>query len=834
MTRLFQDIRHALRQLRKSPWFTVTAIVMLALGIGANTAVFSVFNQVMLQTLSVREPDQLVLLSEKSALEDGSLSSWGDHALYFSYPAYLSMRDGNHALEGLAASAIDTVNLATGDSAQNVVTEFVSGNYFNVLGVRPILGRLITPADDVYHKGNPVAVLSEAYWQSRFGSDPAILNRVVHLNSKVFTIVGVVRYRGLTNEFVPAAFLPITTENEVIPGSDRLPVDLWRWITLIGRRKAGVTQPQAEAELNGLWLDWRRAALAKMHRDADFNQRWMQTHLSLRDGEKGLPFLQSLLGDPVKILLWMVLVVLAIACGNLAILLSVKAVRRQRELALQGALGASRGQLFRQVFVEGLMLGLIGYLAGLIVGAFTLRALLSMLSANTTLQDALTFQMNWHVLAFAGVAGIVTSILFSIVPALSSMKINLIESLHSEGNATTAKSGFRNLLIAGEIALSVVLLTCAGLFALILHQLRSVNPGYSTTHVVMFSVDASVLGKKSEQVRNEYEAINEKLRSLPGVSSVSYSSMAFLTGDQSGSDIAIDGYSAHPNEEITPDLNWITPEFLSTMQIPLLAGRNFTVQDREGSEKVAIADEEFVKRYCGGDMRAALGRLVGFGEGSKPDTQIVGVVPSLRSVSLRSSPEVAFLYIPYDQIWPMRHTYPVTFYVRTTRNPEDLIARIRTEVTNIDRTLPIEDMKTMHERIDSSLFEQRMMATLAETMAGLALFLSAVGLYGVLAFSVSQRIREMGIRIAFGASKENLAKLVLLQLARLFGAGILAGIPLEWIGIRLLGREANPGGNSVWMFAASAILLLLVCGIAGFLPVQRAMSVDPIEALRSE
>ncbi|HMG86779.1 MAG TPA: ABC transporter permease [Terracidiphilus sp.] len=832
--RLRQDVCYAFRQLKKYPFFAAIAILMLALGIGANTAVFSVFNQVLLQSLPVQNPNQLVVVSEKSAAEEGSLSSWGDNSLYFSYPAYLSLRDGTHTLQGLSATAFDSVTLTTGDTAENIIAEFVAGNYFNVLGVRPILGRAITPADDIYHKGNPVAVVSKTYWKSHFGGDPAILNRIVRLNGKLFTIVGVVNYRGLTNQYIPALFVPIATQNQMIPGSDRLPDELWRWITLIGRRKADVTQQQAEAELNGIWLDWRRAVLAKKHRGGDFEERWMQTHLSLSSGARGLPFLESLLGEPVRVLLWMVFVVLVIACGNLAILLSVKAVRRRRELALQGALGASRGQLFRQVFVEGMMLGLIGYVAGLILAAISLRVILGMIPTSSTLRDALTFQMDWQVLAFAGVSGVVTSVLFSVAPALSSMKIDLIESLHSEGNATTARSGFRNVLIAGEIALSVVLLTCAGLFAWTLYQLRSIDPGYSTTHLVMFSVDASVLGKHVGQVRNEYEAIVDRLRRLPEVSGVSYSSMALLSGDQSGSNIVISGYSAQPNEEIVPDFNWITPDFLGTMQIPLLAGRNFTPQDRTGSEKVAMVDEEFVKRYYGGQVGAALGRLVGFGGSSKPDTQIVGVVPVLRSVNLQGNPGAPFLYIPYDQIWEMRHSYPATFYVRTSGKPKDLTARIRSGVMNVDHSLPIEGLQTMQDQVDSSLFEQRLMATLAVTMAGLALFLSAVGLYGVLAFSVTQRTREMGIRIALGADKGKLARLVLLRLAALAGFGIAAGIPLAWAGMRLLIRTANVSGSAVWMFTGSAILLLLVCGVAGFLPVRRAMSMDPMRALRAE
>lgn len=834
LDRLQKDVHYALRQLRRYPGIAAIAILMLALGIGANTAVFSVFNQVLLRSLPVQNPNQLVILSEKSAAEEGSLSSWGDNSFYFSYPAYLSMRDGNHTLEGLAGTAVDSVTLTTGDSADKVIAEFITGNYFNVLGVRPFLGRAIAPSDDVYHKGNPVAVLSETYWQSHFGSDPNILNRIVHLNGQFFTIVGVVNYRGLTNQYVPALFVPITTQNQLIPGSDRLSDELWRWITLIGRRKTGVSQPQAEAEMNGLWLDWRKVVLTQMHRGGDFDARWMQTHLSLSDGAWGLPFLKSLLGDPVRALLWMVFVVLAIACGNLAILLSVKAVRKQRELALQCALGASRGQLFRQVFVEGMMLGLIGYLAGLILGAVSLRLVLAMIPATSDWRNALTFQMDWHVLIFAGLAGVTTSVLFSIVPALSSMNINLIASLQVEGNATTAKSGFRNLLIAGEIALCVVLLTCAGLFAWTLYKSRSVDPGYLTTHVAMFSVDASAVGKHEGQVRNEYEAIADKLRRLPKVVGVSYSSMILLSGDQTGGDIVIGGYTAQPNEEITPNFNWITPEFLGTMQIPLLAGRNFTSQDRAGSQKVAIVDEAFVKRYYGGNMSAALGRLIGYGGGSKPDTQIVGVVPVLRSINLQGNPAAPFLYMPFDQIWSMRHSYPATFYLRTSGKPEDITALVRAEVYNIDHSLPVEGLQTMQDQVDSSLFAQRLMATLAVTMAGLALFLSAAGLYGVLAFSVAQRTREIGIRIALGADKRKLARLVLLQLATLAGFGIAAGIPLAWVGIRLLGRHTDMSGNAVLMFSGSAILLLLVCGLAGFLPMRRAMSVNPMTALRAE
>ena len=832
--RLQHDVRYAFRQLKRNPGLTTLAVLMLAVGIGANTAVFSVFNQVLMQTMPVRDPNELVVLSEKSGIEVGSLSSWGDNSFYFSYPSYLSLRDGTHTLEGLAASAFDWVNLATGDSAENVVTEFVTGNYFDVVGVRPLLGRVLTPADDVYHKANPVAVLSDGFWQNRFGSDPAILNRVVHLNGKPFTIVGIVRYRGLTNQYVPALFVPITAQNQVIPGSDRLRDGLWRWITLVGRRRVGITEREAEAELDGLWRNWRRTALATIHRSGDFNEQWMQTRLSLRDGARGLPFLESLLGDPVKVLFWMVVVVLAIACGNVASLLSVKAARRQRELALHGALGASRLQMFRQLLMEGILLGLLGSIAGVLIGAVGLCAILEMIPTTSTLRDALTTQLDWHILAFAAGSGIMTSGLFSLAPALSSMRINLIEALHSESNATTAKTGFRNILIAGEIALSVVLLMCAGLFAWTLYQLRSIKPGYSTTHLVAFSADASALGKQSGQVRNEYESISKRLSNLPGVGSVSYASMTLLSGNQSGGDIVVGGYSAQPNEEISPDFNWITPGFLGTMQIPLLAGRNFNAQDRTGSQKVAIVDEEFVRRYYGGKTQVAIGSLLGLGDGAKLNTQIVGVVPNLRSVRLQNPPGSPFLYLPYDQIWTMSHSYPAAYYVRTNIKPEELAAAIRKTVMSVDHTLPIVGLQTMQEQVDSSLFEQRLMATIAVTMGGLALFLSAIGLYGVLSFAVTQKKREMGIRVALGASKRDLAMLVMRRLAVLVGAGIVVGAPLAWAGQQLLRQAASVNGSAVWMFAGSAIILCAVCGLAGYFPLRRAMSVDPVRVLRAE
>ena len=841
---LARDLRYAVRQLRKNPGFAVTAILMLALGIGANTAVFSVFDQAVLRTLPVRNPHQLVLLSQHSASKEGSWSTYGDQKLYFSYPAYVALRDGNHTLEGLAASAFSGATLATGDSAEDAIAEYVTGNYFSLLGVRPILGRLIGPEDDRFHAGNPVAVLSEAYWQRRFGSDASILNRILKINGQPFTVVGVVRYRGLAGEYVPSVFIPMAMQHDVMVGrdhgNDRMADGLFYWITPIGRLKSGVTQARAEQELNAIWLNWHRSQFVYLqhHHGKDFDREWMQTKLSLQDGSQGLHFLQSALGDPLHVLLWMVGIVLLIACANLANLLLIKANGRQREWAVQHALGASRWQLCRQTLIEGLLLGLLGLIgsaAGLLLGMVTLRVILKMIPDTNPLKHALLPNLDWRVMVFTALLGIATGLVFSLGPALVSLRTDPLQALHSGSRTVIGRrSNPLNLLVIGEIALSLMLLVSAGLVAWTLYRLRTIDLGYTTAHLMTFSVDASALSKPNPQVKNEYEAIESELRRLPGTTGISYASTGLLDGE-SGSDVTVRGYT-ETGRRLLPDRAWVTPGFLPTLRIPLLAGRNFTERDSETSQKVAIVDENFVKHFFGGDIHAALDGQMAWGGGAhvKPDIEIVGVIPAVRSASLTHYPNRPLVYLPYAQSWSNSRSHSATYYLRSTANPAELATAIRASVQHVDRDLPIVGLETMQEKVDDSIFQQRLMAMLASMMGALALLLTAVGLYGVLAYAVVQRTQEIAIRIALGAGKQSISRMLLRRMMVLVGAGVLAGIPLAWFGSRFLASVAKLTGNATWIFLGSAALLFIVCGLAALLPVRRAMSVDPIQALRAE
>lgn len=835
-----RDLKHALRQIRRNPVLAATVIAMLALGVGANTALFTVFQQVVLQALPVRTPHQLVLLSHKSASDEGSWSTWGDQGLYFSYPAYAALRDGNHTLDGLAASAFSAVNITTGTSVEKGNAEYVTGNYFSMLGVQSSLGRVIDPDDDRFHAGNAVAVLSEEYWRSRFGGDASVLNRVLRINGVSFTVVGVAQFRGLTGEYVPSLFLPMAMQREVMAGRDlghdRFTDSLFYWITLIGRLKPGTSEKTASAELNSIWLDWHRSQLSTLHIGGDFQNQWMQTRLSLKNGSHGLRFLENSLGDPLRILFWMVAVVLAIACSNVASLLLVKAGGRRRELAVQNALGASRWQLCRQALAEGVLLGGIGTAAGLLVGSVTLRVVLGMIPETSTLKTALSPRLDWHVLLFAACLGLGTSILFSLGPAVASMRTDPLSALQAGSRAVIDKgAGWQGILVTLEIALSVALLVSAGLVALTLHNLRTVNPGFATSHCLTFTVDASALGKQTAQVRNEYDAIQAKLRQMPGVTSASYSSMELLGGDEGGGSITVRGYP-ETGPRVSPDYDWVTPDFLSTMQVPLLRGRNFNLQDSDGSQKVAIVDEAFVTHFFHGNVGAVLGGQLGLtaGNRTKTDIQIVGVVPDVHSVGLSRSATGPMLYMPYAQGWTRAHSHPASFYIRSTAAPGELEALIRTAVFRIDHDLPIVGLGTMRQKVDASIFQQRLMAMLACTMAALALLMSAIGLYGVLSFAVAQRTPEIGLRMALGASRTHVASVVFRRLFVLVIAGLIVAVPLTWGASRILSSLTKLTGSAPSLFAAGALLIGLTCGLAGLLPLRRALAIDPMQTLRAE
>jgi putative ABC transport system permease protein len=835
---LWADIKYALRQLRQSPAFAAAVIATLALGIGVNTAIFTVFNQVLLRAMPVHQAQQLVLLREHSRYETGTINTYaGDNSLYFSYPAYQALRK-NTVLSDLAVSALAPVTIASPAQARDTWMQLVSGNYFQVLDLQPVLGRLLTPADDRFHAANPVAVLSESYWRAHLGADPSILNRTLLLNGSPVTIVGVVHHAGLMDANPVALFVPVSLQGAVVPvHGDPLIDPLNVWLNLVGRLAPGVSRAQAQTQLNLLWWNWRRDTLSLKTHSIPDQKGWLQTHLTVSDGARGISLLEESFSQPVEILQIMALVVLLIVCGNIANLLLAKAARRHSELAMRAALGASRRRLLQQVIVEGMLLGLIGAVVGLPLGWLTLRLLLHTSPASDMLHVAFAARMDWRIVVLSMAAGLLTSILFSLAPAVLSVRINLLRALHGQSGAVGAGSGrIRSLLVVAQIALSLGLLTCATVFACNLYRLRSIQPGFATTRVLSWHLDGVQQGETVLQANQEYQAIAAGIRRLPGAMSVVYAHNGLLTGDESGGDITVSGHVNDDRDE-TPDRNTVSPGFFSAMQIPLLAGREFTPADTEPGHKAAIVDQAFVNFYFNGDIQKALSGALILGHGT-PDTPIVGVIPTIRATDLTKDPWTPFVYVPWSTSPPVgTHTrqFPAVFYVRTAGDPSALAASVRTLIHGIDSRLPIDDLETMREHLSDLRFDSQLVTILSIAMGALALTLAAIGLYGVLAFSVAQRTREIGVRIAVGADRRAIAALIARRVAWLVLAGSVAGAFLGWLGTRLLvSHDAGLAKVPPWLFAIAGLVLLAAMALAAWLPARRAANVDPMRALRAE
>jgi putative ABC transport system permease protein len=833
---LWTDVRYAARQLVKSPAFAATAVLTLALGIGVNTAIFTVFQQVLLRAMPVHKAEQLILLREDSRYETGTINSYGGSShLYFSYPAYQALRK-NSVLSSLSVSALAPVTVVSAAQADRTYLQMVGGNYFDVMEQRPVLGRLLTPADDTMHAGNPVAVLSEAYWRAHFGADPSLLNKTILLNGVPVTVVGVVKHQGLIDTNPAALFIPVAIQGAIVPvHGDPASDPLNAWLNIVGRLAPGVTRTQAETQLNLLWWNWRRDVLNLEKRSIPDQKGWLQTHLTASEGARGISLLEESFSQPVKILQTMAFIVLLIVCANVANLLLAKATQRHSELAMRAALGASRGRIFQQVTVEGILLGITGAASGFAVGWLTLKLLLHITPASDDLHIALAAQMNWRIAAFSLAAGLATSVIFSFAPAVLSTRIDLIGSLHGQTGAVTGSSGgLRNLLVIAQIALSLGLMVCATIFACNLYRLRNINPGFATTRVLSFKLDAAQQGGTVINANQEYAAIADGIRRLPGATSVVYAHNGLLSGDESGGNVTVSGH-VNTNQDPYPNRNAVSPSFFSAMQIPLLAGREFTAADQD--RKVAIVDQAFVNYYFHGDAQKALTGALSFSN-SSPDMRIVGVIPTIRATALAKDPWTPFVYVPWSLTPPVGthvRALPATFYIRTATDAASLVPSIRALVHGVDRNLPIDSFETMQAHLDQMLFDNRLVTLLSIAMGSLALLLAAIGLYGVLTLFVAQRTREIGVRMALGADRGNITGLIARKVASLVFIGAAAGALLGWAGTRMLiSRDATLAGAPLWLFGAAAAGLLLIMAAAALLPARRAASINPIQALRAE
>jgi predicted permease len=823
------NLRHALRALWATPGFTFVVVLTLALGIGANTAIFSLTDQVLLRRLPVRNPHELVLFENPGAFAGRQFNS-----NTFSFPMYRDFRDTNAVFSGIAGRFPTALTLLADGQAERVNGELVSGNYFEVLGVRAVVGRTLTPADDRKPGAHPVAVLSHNYWTRRFGGDPSVLNRTIALNGQPMTIVGVIEpgFNGIVVGESPDVTVPIMMKALMTPTWDDLENRRSRWLTLLARLEPGVDIQKAEAAMNVIYrqINEEEVKLSEGF-SPSFRERFVSKHLFLKPGQKGRSDLRTQFSTPILVLMGMVGQVLLIACANVANLLLARGAARQKEVAIRLALGASRGAIVRQRLVESLLLAGSGAILGLLIAWWTGSVLLKALpfeGAARTLSSA----PDARVVAFALAVAACTAILFGLAPALQSTRPALTSTLKDESGSVVGGTGharFRKGLVVAQVGLSVLLLAGATLFARSLHNLRVLDPGFDPGQLVGFSIDPSLSGYSRDRAIAYFVQLQEQLRSIADVRSAAVSVIPLMTDSQWSATVKVEGYTPKEGENMSPYVNAVGPRYFSTMNQALVAGREFTVKDVAGAPKVAIVNETMARYFFHDDN--PIGRRIGWRRTNTTDIEIVGVVKDAKMFTLRDQP-LRVVYTPFMQ---EDEIGAATMYVRARGNAATVAAAVRQTAQRVDPNLPIFDMKTMTTTLDESLFVERMVAALSVAFGGLATLLAAIGLYGVMSYSVSRRTREIGIRMALGAERSTVVWLVLREVTTMVLVGVALGVPLAFaLGRVVQGQLFELSAQDPAALFAAASILGVVAVVAAYLPARRATRVDPMLALRYE
>ncbi|MDE3153879.1 MAG: ABC transporter permease [Acidobacteriota bacterium] len=817
-------MRHALRTLLKNPGFALAAILTLGLGIGANTAVFSVVNGLLLRPLPVAHPEQVVSLftSDYSGPRDGASS----------YPDYVDFRDRAHAFSALVASELTPFALGTGEVAVRLFGEVVSGNYFQTLGVKPALGRGFRPDEDGAPGAHPVAVISHAVWQRQFGGDPAIVGRAIQLNGHLFTVVGVAPrgYTGLMRGIRADVWVPMAMEAEANPGSDALTSRGSRGLTIVGRLKPGVALAQARAELAVI-----AGQIYRAHRDA-----WTDVHEKPRVvtlvPEKDARIPPALRGPVVAFLVFLMAVVglvLLVACANVANLLLARATARRREIAIRLALGASRWDLVRQLLSESLVLSTAAGGTGILMARWGTDLLMAV-RPPLPVPVALNLGVDGRVLAFAAALSILTGLLFGLAPALASSRPSLVPAL-KDGDAAAAARGHRSRLrsafVVAQVALSLVLLIGAGLFLRSLRNASTIDPGFDAHGVLVTSLDLQLRGYDAASGSRFDERLLNRLRALPGVIDASATSSLPLGLGRTRRGITIEGYAPKAGEDVEVATATVGPDYFSAMRIALVRGRGFTDADGDGAPRVVVVNQAFAQRYWPG--QDPIGRHLRMGGDAGADTpawEVVGVARDGKYSALDEAP-TPFFYTPLLQFYQ-----PAISLIVRTQGPAMAVApAVRHAVAAIDPSLPLFDTATLEQHMGLSLLPARLAGWVLGAMGLVALALSGLGLYGAMAYSVAQRTREIGVRMALGADAHAIFRLVIGQGLALTAAGCLIGLAAALLLSRLVSsRLYGISPTDPATFATVAAVLLAAALGACYLPTRRATRVDPVVALRDE
>ena len=829
-----RSVKHAFRVLFKTPFVTSVAIISLALGIGANSAIYSMFDQLLLRRLPVHAPNELVNLSAPGPKPGSqSCSDAGGCDVVFSYPMYRDLEAKQAAFAGIAAHRSFGTNLAVREEPFTGSGLMVSGSYFPTLGVQPALGRLLTPADDKVEGSHFVTVLSYKFWQNRLGGDPKILNQQITLNGHSFEVVGVAPkgFDGTTLGSLPLVYVPISMRGVVQNGNPGFDRRRSYWVYVFARQRPGVTLEQAAQQINAVYrpiITEVEAPLQTGMTDAVMKQFRVKS-IDVTAGARGQSTIHREAKTPLMMLFGVTIVVLLIACANIANLLLARGANRAMEMGVRLSLGATRWQVLSQLLVESVLLALLGGIASLVVAKVTLGAISAMLPPDAS--NSLQFTMQRSVVLFTALLSVLTGILFGMFPALHSTRSDLVTVIRSNaGNLTGGRAAarFRATLVTAQIALSTALLISAGLFLKSLANVSRIDLGLSVDNVATFGVSPNRSGYDSTRSGVFFTRLEQELASMPGVSGVTSSLVPLLAGSSWGTDVRVQGFPRTPDVDNNSRYSEIGPDYFKTLGMTVLAGREFTIGDAKGATKVAIVNQTFANKFkLGNDV---IGKFMSY-DGDSLDTQIVGLVKDAGYSDVKDTVPPLF-YIPWRQDPSVGSMY---FFVKSTASPTTLVRAIPSVVKRIDAGVPVEDLKTMPQQIRENVFLDRMISTMSAAFALLATLLAGVGLYGVLAYTVSQRTREIGVRMALGANAARVRGLVMKQIAWMTGIGAAIGVAAA-LG---LGKAAQSllfglAGHDPVVFVLAIVALMCVALAAGYVPARRAAKVSPIRALRYE